>query len=57
MGSQDPRNPSNRQKLMRFNSKMEQEHGLNWRKVMENEDAEEGAAEKASSGNPGVVFS
>lgn len=45
---QDPRNPSNRQKLLRFNNKMEQEHGLLWRKVMEDEDAEEGAAEKAS---------
>ncbi|CAN0189214.1 unnamed protein product, partial [Laminaria digitata] len=43
---QDPRNPSNRQKLMRYNSKMEQEHGLQWRKLMEDEDEEEGAAEK-----------
>ncbi|CAN0253428.1 unnamed protein product, partial [Ectocarpus sp. 12 AP-2014] len=43
---QDPRHPSNRQKLLRFNNKMEQEHGPQWRKVMEDEDAEEGAAEK-----------
>ena len=43
---QDPRNPSNRQKLMRYNSKMEQEHGPEWRKIMEDEDEEEGAAEK-----------
>lgn len=43
---QDPRHPSNRQKLLRHNNKMEQEHGPQWRKVMEDEDAEEGAAEK-----------
>lgn len=44
---QDPQYPSNRQKLLRFKSKMEQEHGSQWRKIMENEDLEEGAAEKA----------
>ncbi|CAN0150637.1 unnamed protein product [Ascophyllum nodosum] len=43
---EDPRYPSNRQKLLRFNSKMEQEHGPQWRKLMEAEDLEEGAAEK-----------
>ncbi|CAM9834851.1 unnamed protein product, partial [Scytosiphon promiscuus] len=42
----DPRNPSNRQKLLRYNNKMEQEHGPDWRKVMEDLDAEEGAGEK-----------
>lgn len=45
---QDPRNPSNRQKLLRYNNKMEQEHGPDWRKVMEDLDAEEGAGEKVS---------
>lgn len=48
---QDPRNPNNRQKLLRYNTKMEQEHGPNWRRSVEEEDEElgqEGAAEKVS---------
>lgn len=50
---QDPRHPSNRQKLLRYNNKMEQEYGVQWRKVVEDEDREEegegATVEKASS--------
>eukprot|EP00903_Cladosiphon_okamuranus_P007802 g7551.t1 len=38
---EDPRHPSNRQKLLRYNNKMEQEYGVQWRKVLEDQDREE----------------
>lgn len=49
---QDARNPGNRQKLLRYNSKMEQEHGPHWRQIMEEEDREfgqEGAADRVGA--------